>query len=114
MNRLTLTLLLGFVVCCGSAHADVAAYESSGVEPGSTYVYAQYGNGDVVFRLRNNASTQCVGFWLRPSFPGYNLLADIVVAATTRGQTLRVYADDEFLWPGSPTPYCIVYAISLE
>jgi len=55
----------------GTAFAAVAASSPSSVLPGSTYSYATFNNGDVVFRLSSGGLSGCYGFWLRATDPGF-------------------------------------------
>jgi hypothetical protein len=81
----------------------------------STFSYSTWGGGDVAFQLTNNPVSQCFGFWLRASDPGFkNNLAILLSVIQTQGQ-ITVNADDssENHFSGSTTAYCIVTSLQL-
>jgi len=103
-----------YCFCTVAQAADVSAGPST-VLSQSMFSYSSYGNGDVVFQLTNNPVSQCFGFWLRASDPGFkNNLAILLSVIQTQGQ-ITVNADDTSAnhWSGSTTAYCIVTSLQL-
>ena len=116
MNRLeTLRNSLLAIVPMGAvaiASAAVTASNPSTVTPGSTFTYATFGSGDVIFQMSSSGLSQCSGFWLRGTDPGFKSLYAGLLMATTTQATITVYADPAQIWTGSGSPYCLVYSIA--
>jgi hypothetical protein len=69
--------------------------------------YADFGNGDFSFKISNQPS-QCVGYWLSPSQPGFKTAVAWLLQARATGEVIRVAADTAQLWPGSGDAWCKV------
>jgi hypothetical protein len=107
-------------LCTVAQAASVSAGPST-VLGQSMFSYSTFGsdathpNADVVFQLTNNPVSQCFGFWLRASDPGFkNNFAVLLSVIQTQGQ-ITVNADDSAAnhWAGSTTAYCIVTSLQL-
>lgn len=96
-----------------AAHAAIVQSGTSTVMSQSTDSYSSFGNGDVVFQLTTNNLTECYGFWLRATDPGFRNNLAILLAQIQTGGSLNVIADDSQIWTGSIHPYCLVYGLQL-
>jgi hypothetical protein len=69
--------------------------------------YADYGGGDVGFRISNQPSG-CYGFWLSPSQPGFKTSMAYILKAHAAGEPILVGGNTSQLWSGSAGPWCKV------
>jgi hypothetical protein len=79
-----------------------------------TYQGNSWPAADTIFTLTNGPAGSCVGFWLRPSDPGYQANYATLLAAQIAKRAVTVYALDNQLWTGSGTAYCLVDAIKWQ
>jgi hypothetical protein len=107
-------LLIAIVamIAHGTAAEAYTASSPSSVLPGSTYSYATFNNGDVVFRLTSGGVSGCYGFWLRATDPGIKSEVASLLAVIATQAVITVYADTSQIWTGSASPYCLVYMIA--
>jgi hypothetical protein len=68
------------------------------------YVYATFGNGDVAFY--GTAIGSCMGFWLRPTDPGFKNMYAVLLAARAAGRPVQVSGYDNEIWNGSGSAFC--------
>jgi hypothetical protein len=93
------------------ALASSASGTPSLVTPNTVWMYSSFGTGDVVFRQNASGLSQCFGFWLRPTDPGFKTNVAALLIATQTQSTITVSVDDSQLWTGSGSPYCLVVAV---
>ena len=76
-------------------------------------MYSTFGTSDVVFRQAVSGLSQCFGFWLRASDPGFKTNVAALLTAITAQSLLTVAVDDSpaLMWSGSASPYCLVAAV---
>lgn len=114
--RQLIWLIVVTIAICGVATKSDAAILSasqSTIASGTLYTYPNSGDGDVIFQLYTNSlSSQCTGFWLRASDPGFKgTLSALLVAKATQAP-IFVTVDTSQMWSGSASPYCLVYTIA--
>lgn len=87
----------------------------STVLAGSVFSYQTYGGGDVVFQLTQTPlpPSECYGFWLRASDPGFRNNLAILIATIQAQGAVGVTADDTTIWSGSSSKYCLVSSLLL-
>jgi hypothetical protein len=96
----------------GMASAVVMQSNTSTVLPGTIFTYTSFGNGDVVFQLNSSGLSQCPGFWLRATDPGFKTAVAALLTANASQAAVTVFADTSQIWTGSVTQFCLVYMIS--
>jgi len=109
MHKFVLAFLLSVV----SLSSFSAPYEATGVTTLSRFIsYNQYGNGDVVFRVKNPSPT-CHGYWITEKDPGFNANLSAVLAAYHAQSKVKIRAitDQEYKWAGSSYHWCKLYSI---
>lgn len=105
--------------CAMSAMAMlVAAPAAATVVPASGTIiqintYAEFGNGDVVFRLSNHVAGCEGGFWLSPSQLGFKTTVAFIMQARATGETITVGGNDALIWSGSASRFCKVDWVSI-
>ena len=76
--------------------------------------YSEYGSGDVLVYTELKVAG-CDAFWFSTSNPGSDHILSMALAAQHSGTTLRITADSDRRWAGSPTGiFCHLYAILSE
>jgi len=80
------------------------------VTPNTVWMYSTFGSGDVVFRQNAGGVSQCYGFWLRASDPGFKTNVAALLMALQSQSPITVAVDDAQIWAGSGSPYCLVIA----
>jgi len=100
----------------------IAALFSTGTfatEQGTTttiqkiYSYTQFGGGDVQVLVTLGA-TNCGGFWLKPSDPGFKAALSMLLSAYLAKSQVMIYGLDNDLWPGSPSgTFCHITTVVL-
>jgi len=92
-----------------STPAAHAAYVSANLGRVRLYVYSTFGNGDVAFY--GTPAGSCVGFWLRPTDPGFKNMYAVLLAARAADRPVQVWGYDDQVWTGSTGTYCRVDTI---
>lgn len=74
------------------------------------YSYADAGeSGDVVFTVNEASpigSSECVGFWMDSSAPGFKNNLSFLLSAYHAASPVLIYSKDTDLFPGSSGKYC--------
>jgi hypothetical protein len=101
---------------CGVPAISLGAEQSetSTISWMMTYQGSLWPVADTTFSLTNGPAGTCVGFWLRPSDPGYQANYATLLAAQISKRAITVYALDDQLWTGSSTKYCLVDSIKWQ
>lgn len=83
---------------------------SSLTEIVSIISYNQYGDGDVIFRLKKTMPP-CTGYWLTKSDAGFQANLSMLVSAFQAKTQVKVYGSPALKWKGSSGVYCKLYSL---
>lgn len=112
MSRKSLVALMLTILFTGSeALAGSVTGTPSQVTPNTVWMYSAFGGGDVVFKQTTSGISQCFGFWLRPTDPGFKVNVAALLMAIQTQSAIAVVVDDSQLWTGSGSPYCLVVTV---
>jgi hypothetical protein len=104
-------LALTVLVTGSEVFAGSVTGAPSQVAPNTVWMYSTFGAGDVVFRQTTAGISQCFGFWLRPTDPGFKVNVAALLMAIQTQSSIAVVVDDSQLWTGSGSPYCLVITL---
>lgn len=98
----------------GIAFATLAAQSAQATVVYSTgtitwfSTYANFGGGDITFRLSNQPASCSSGYWMSKSQSGFAANLAFLLAARSAGETITVGGDDAMIWNGSASVFCRV------
>jgi hypothetical protein len=75
--------------------------------------YAALGGGDVIVSVSNLATNCGGGFWLKPGDGGTDRTLSTLLSAYHAHSHVQITGYDNDLWPGSGSPFCRIYAVSI-
>lgn len=111
-TRNAIVTLVALAGCSLAYHASAAIVVTIHARVSEFFVFTEYGNGDVGFKVESPNSSCPDGYWLRPSDAGFKSAYAALMLAYSTGSTLRVAAHDDSLWPGTSGTICRVYQLS--
>lgn len=113
IGQLLTVVTITFCGLAARSNAAIVSATQSTIAPGTLYSYPNFGGGDVVFQLSTNSlNSQCVGFWLRASDPGFkSTLAALLVAEATQAPIVA-FVDTSQIWGGNASPFCLIDMIA--
>jgi hypothetical protein len=112
-SQCLLSLVVSALCLGGTARAAIVSTGPSIVSAHSVDTYTTFGSGDVTFRLTTNGLSQCDGFWLRATDPGFKTNVAALLATVASQGSISVSADDAQIWTGSAGHYCLVWNLEL-
>ena len=105
------------IVACCSMNIFAASESSFDTTIERISTYSDFGNGDVAFWLSNNEGKACYGYWMSPTFKGFDANFSTLLSAYHSNSSLVIYGKlgDENKWSGSSSNhYCKVEVIVLK
>lgn len=108
LRSLIAPLLFALWPVAGDA-AVVGGY--SQVRVTEVFTYAEYGGGDVIFKIDSPLPGCAGGIWMRPTDPGFKQTMALLLTSQARGTMVSVWAHDDQLWSGSSDRYCRLYGL---
>lgn len=79
-----------------------------------TYVYPDFGGGDVAIKYAGTIAGCDDGFWLSPAQAGFKQSYAQLLAAVAGGRNVYLSGDTAQLWAGSGGKYCKVVYVHVE
>lgn len=85
-------------IASGVFTAGSYALEASPVSTISRFIsYSQFGDGDVVFRIKNS-TVGCFGYWMNKADPGFEANLSMALAAFHSKSSVKIQGHEDQKW----------------